>query len=119
MLVEYVRDKNRRPVGCVVAVPDPEGITFGWSKCMVKPSKHHIEEGISPDRFSKKVAFDKAVGRAVSREEFLTHTEITSGTGDMFYAGVPKTIPHSVKVALRNLCKRAEKYYKQHFPDNE
>ena len=52
-LVNYVRNYNGDPVGCVVAIADAEHIyAVGWSQCNPK------------DRFSKKLARDIAIARA-------------------------------------------------------
>ena len=51
MLVQYVRDKERRPVGVVVALNKNQ---IGWSKCNNK------------DHFDKKLGIIKATGRAMS-----------------------------------------------------
>jgi len=49
MLIKYVRDKKRRPIGAIVAL---DKVSVGWSKC----SKH--------DLWNKKIALNVAAGRA-------------------------------------------------------
>lgn len=52
ILVQYVRDNKRRPIGVVAAVGKNQ---VGWSKCSKK------------DQFSKKIGCDMAIGRAKTR----------------------------------------------------
>ncbi len=57
ILVEYVRGKDNRPIGVIVATGRNE---FGWSLC-AKPDRKF---GTVID---KKIALDIAVGRALSK----------------------------------------------------
>lgn len=50
MLVKYVRDEDRNPVGCIVSL---DKNLLGWSLCSPQ------------DKFSKKIAKKIAIGRAL------------------------------------------------------
>jgi hypothetical protein len=102
MLIQYVRGRKGGLVGCVVAVPTPDmTVRLGWSKCMVKPSS---KSNLSADVFSKKVALDKAVGRAISNQEGMTIQQALLET---------KPVPTSIKPAIRKMAHRARSYFKQ------
>lgn len=66
MLVNYFRNKNGQPVGCVVAIGP--GVV-GWSKCNTKK-----------DRFDKEMAKKIAAGRA----EVFSSKPIPECMNDMF-----------------------------------
>lgn len=68
-LVQYVRDKNRAPIGVVVAVNEAGRVTFGWSS--VKRTKtYKLKNGepfsteLPPDTFEREKGLNIAFGRA-------------------------------------------------------
>jgi len=107
-IFEYVRDKNRQPIGVVVACKKKNKVRFGWSLCMVSPSKRLLDQRVTPDRFSKENGLLKATCRAEGCG-FIPDEITESGkkTKARFYS-----IPHNCRQALRRLKDRAERYYK-------
>lgn len=88
MLVKYLRDENRRPFGCVVALQDMDGdIRLGYSFC--NPN----------DTFVKDFAVDIAACRA------------WKGPGKNA-ARVPDYAREQLVEEMNKLYDRAERYYK-------
>lgn len=80
---EYVRNKNKQPIGVVVAALAPNGeVRLGWSLCRVKAG----------DRFDRSKGIFIATSRAVNYSE--------------------SEIPRTVKSAISILAGRAKKYFK-------
>lgn len=91
-LIEYVRDKKRRPVGVFVAdkVPNEDGTTYsvsiGWSRCNWR-DKFHKETGLS-------IAFGRLCKNRI------------------------ENVPHSMKTQFYKFLERCERYYKMEFSNN-
>ena len=70
--VQYMRDKKRNPIGCVVAVPThrEEGSVYsiGWSK-------FNVDKEPADKRFDKDLATFKAHRRAVDGNSLLSFPE--------------------------------------------
>lgn len=104
-LIEYVRDNKGRRVGCVAAIRDIDGIVLGYSKCMVKPPKESCI--FEPDIFNATTAKQKAIGRALSKDEYVP-LELALHASKT----VSPDIPSSVRPTLRKMAVRASKYFK-------
>ena len=90
MIVQYVRDKHRNPVGTVVATLTRDNeISVGWSRCN------------KLDRFTKSVAKQIAYERAVRENA-------TEALREEF-----QTLPMSYCIAIAKIVDRAVRYYKQ------
>lgn len=83
ILMEYVRDKNNRPIGVIVATSKN---TFGWSLCSKKDRRFGTV-------INKKIGLDIAVGRAFAKIPF-------------------NQMPKSLWDPLEKMVMRAEKYFK-------
>lgn len=114
-LIEFVRDKRGRRVGCVAAVKDVDSgkVTIGWSKCMTKPSAYDRKElGVVPDTFDKQWAIDKAVGRALSIDFMidLDKASYIRQSTSRLMCGVE--VPSMVRPVIRKMAQRAKRYFK-------
>jgi hypothetical protein len=88
MIIQYVRDKERNPIGTVVAL-SPKSI--GASLCSPK------------DKWNRKIGIEIAKGRA--KQYHLEELED-------FLAKVPESKKLSLKATLDVVIERARKYYK-------
>ena len=116
-LIEFVRDKHGRRVGCVAAVKDVESgeVTIGWSKCMTKPSTYDKKElGVVPDIFDKQWSIDKAVGRARSNTVFSLTLEdgLTINQSNANRGRLSSEVPSMVRPVIRKMAQRAQRYFK-------
>jgi hypothetical protein len=107
----WVRDsKTRAKIGVVVAQKRGKTITLGWSQCMTKPSRGMREQGIVPDVFDKTTGQNKARARAANNRITVDkdgNATVTQNLGD-------KTqIPNRCVAAMRQLGKRARKYFQK------
>lgn len=91
MLVEYVRNKENRKVGVVVALDDH---SIGWSK--IRESNFYKGRYVNIDKFDKKRALEIAVGRAVMADTRPSKV-------------VP---PANVQVVIDKMKERAAAYFK-------
>lgn len=86
VMVQFIRDKKRTPIGVMVAFLSKETIRVGWSKCKM-----------AEDYFDRIDGKNRALKRAAS-------------------SGVPKkedlTIPQSIQASLDIFTQRAKNYYK-------
>lgn len=85
-LITYSRDKNRNPIGVLVAIKTGDNGEFniGYAQCR------------KGDRFSKKLGLNIAIGRA----EYETNLNTLD------------SMPHNLKKILSRFISRCEKYYK-------
>lgn len=85
-LVQYLRDRKGRKVGCLLAYRDPAhgALRVGWSRCHV-----------GRDNFDRGLAVTKAFDRAVPIDEL-----------DLDAA------PHSARAALAHFAARARRFYR-------
>lgn len=86
-LIKYLRKKDGRPYGVIVAVRRQDGeISVDYSLCNLKK-----------DRFTKQRALEIAFGRAMNskKDEYCD-----------------RTLPHSLVKEIDLFNKRAEKYYR-------
>jgi hypothetical protein len=81
MLVEYVRDRKRNPIGAVIGVRNHKDVSVGWSLTNRKAG----------DRFDKDMAIKIALGRAVE--------------------GTNKALPHTVAPIFNKMVERAKRYF--------
>jgi hypothetical protein len=88
VLIKYVRDKSRKPIGMVVAVKqEKEPFTLGWSLCNKK------------DKWNRDIAKKIAIGRAYNishRDEVFTYYDV----------------PESLHDEVHNMNVRANRYFK-------
>ena len=114
-LIEFVRDKRGHRVGCVAAVKDVESgkVTIGWSKCMTKPSSYDKKElGVVPDTFDKQWAIDKAIGRALSNDMFITLADASGINQSTARNILGHEVPSIVRPTIRKMAQRAKRYFK-------
>lgn len=90
MLKQYVRGKNRKKLGLMVAYPDGDGkVKIGFSKCHPRL-----------DSFNKEMAHDLAIGRAERNQDILPN------------------VPNSDLPELWYFVNRCRRYYKdKSFPE--
>ena len=97
MLIKYLRDKNRTPIGVVVALGRDEigTLQIGWSRC-----RQSVCEDGTKDSFNKKQGKAIAVTRALH--------------------GSPnnKTIPHDIQKLVEEMRLRASKYFKPDYNED-
>ncbi len=99
---------RKRPVGAVVAIKDPTGkVMLGWSKCITHPTYAQREQGIEPDKFSKKKAVASALGRTNSLKYALT-----VGRAENVHQHNFPLIPSIIRKSLREMAARARRYFK-------
>lgn len=98
MLVEYVRNKENRKVGVVVAL---DNHSIGWSK--IRESNYYKGRYVNIDTFDKKRALEIAVGRAV-----IADTRPTK-----------KVPPANVQVIINKMKERAAVYFKEQTKDRD
>jgi hypothetical protein len=83
-VIKYLRDNKGYPRGVIVAVRRPDGeVSIDYSLC---------KKG---DRFTKAMALEIAIGRAMKGKEDLS-----------------RTLPHSLVKEMNRFNERAEKYYR-------
>jgi hypothetical protein len=84
LIVQYIRDNDRHPIGCLVAVRQGDSLSFnvGWSLCR------------KGDKFNR----HEAIGRALGR----------TNSNDMYPHSVRKAIPSF----QRNIDEAVEKIIK-------
>ena len=86
-VVGYVRDKDYRPIGCLVGIRDSHGSWFGWSKYF----KH------DENPLSKKVGREIATARANSRDrKYNIHD-----------------LPHDIRKSIPNFTDRCRKAFRE------
>jgi hypothetical protein len=111
MLIHFV-SKGNRGIGCVVAYRQyfdtglPH-ITLGWSKCLIKPTVTEREAGIKPDRYNKQEALSIAKYRAISHRHYMELDTAENVNSRNAYL-----IPGDIRPHLRNMAKRARRYFK-------
>lgn len=82
VLIKYVRDENRKPIGVVVAV---DSNMVGWSKCC------------KGDKWNKDLGKAIAINRAWKRRSLEDNI---------------KTAPFGFEETVKEMHKRAEQYFK-------
>lgn len=95
MLVEYIRDKNRNPIGCIVAI--------------CKDGESNVSYGIS--LHNPKDEYDRSLGRqiAIGRAYSYDPEDPTKWIPDQ----IPAKKKTLVENTLNNVVFRANRYFKQ------
>lgn len=93
-IVEYVRDKKRRPYGVLYAYPEGSEVRIGFSKCNTKKDKFNKELGIE-------IAKERAKKRNITDSKYFKSNNCPT-----------ENIPKDVLKSLPIFIKRCKKYYK-------
>jgi hypothetical protein len=94
-VIQYIRNKNRIPLGVVVAIKSADGYNLGYSLCR------------KGDRFNKRMALNIAIGRAN-----LNGSNATDKQHRYNVSLHHSTLPYAISKMMPTFVERCQKYYK-------
>lgn len=95
LLIEYYRDKNRNPIGVVVATNKD---VVGWSLCHIKAIYYHPS-----DKFDKKLGLNIAIQRADKASAMSESEKVEYYTSK---------VPQSLQKLFLKIMTKSENYFK-------